>query len=92
MDPWLKGALLTLALLAGVGGGWLSGKRLSLRMPHLAVSTLVLAVGSLGGPLLMERILGRGIWSYGLALVIAGAAAGLVFWPMGEKQGERQWL
>jgi hypothetical protein len=92
MSPWLEGSFLTLALLAGIILGWLVGKRFGLRMPNVPLATLVLIAGSLGGPVLTDRLLGRGIGAYLLALLIAGAATGLTFWPMGEKQGEKKWL
>jgi len=92
MNPWLEGTILTLALLIGIGMGWGAGKGLRLRMPNVPVAALVLLVGSLGGPVLTYRLMGRELGSYLLALLIAGAATGLVFWPMGQKQGEREWL
>lgn len=92
MGPWAQGALLTAALAGGFAAGWFGGKALGARIPSVWVSTLVLVVGSLGGPLLTWEWLGRGTLSYVLALVVAGGAAGIVFWPMGLTQGEREWL
>lgn len=92
MDPWLKAGLLSLALLVGTGAGWLGGKMTGLRMPNVWISAAVLVGGSLGGPALTYKLLGPGLWSYVLALLIAGLATGLTFWPMGERQGEKEWL
>lgn len=92
MTPWAVAGALVWALLSGFGMGWWTGRRLSLRMPNAYTTTLLLLAGSLGGPLLTSRLLGGGLLSFVLALLIAGFAAGLAFWPMGERQGERQWL
>ncbi|MFN3650483.1 MAG: hypothetical protein ACK47B_12970 [Armatimonadota bacterium] len=92
MNPWVQGGILSLALAVGVGAGWLAGRTLRRRSPNAWVSTLILLAGSLGGPLVTYRLLGPGIVSYIAALLIAGLATGFVFWPMGEKQGEREWL
>jgi hypothetical protein len=92
MNPWIEGGILTLTLVIGIAIGWVAGKGLGLRMPNVPVAALVLLVGSLGGPVLTYRLMGRELGSYLVALVIAGAVTGLVFWPMGEKQGKKEWL
>ncbi|HEU4753936.1 MAG TPA: hypothetical protein VFU47_12580 [Armatimonadota bacterium] len=92
MNPWLEGTVLAIALTAGGAVGWVLGSRLRLRLPNAFVTTLVLAVGSLGGPVLTYRLMGPGLWSYILALLLAGVTAGIAFWPMGERQGTREWL
>ncbi len=91
-DGWLEGGLLTLLLLIGFGLGWVAGKLLGIRMPNAYATTVLLIVGSLGGPAVTYHFLGPGMLSYSLALLLAGLTAGLAFWPMGEKQGEREWL
>lgn len=92
MSAWIQAGVLALALIAGFAAGWIAGKRTGLRMPSLWVSAVFLILGSLGGPLLTFKLLGRGDLSYIVALLIAGAATGVVFWPMSLKQGEKQWL
>ena len=92
MSAWVQGGLLSGALVAGFLAGWFGGRALGLRMPSVWISTAVLVAGSLGGPLLTWELIGRGPLSYVAALVIAGGAAGIVFWPMGLPQGEREWL
>jgi hypothetical protein len=92
MSSWTKVGLLSLVLLAAAGAGWLFGARTRLRMPNVWVSSLLLVAGSLGGPALTYKLLGPGLWSYVLALSLAGFCTGLAFWPMGERQGEREWL
>ena len=86
------GAILVVALLTGFVTGWLVGKARRLAMPNVLAATLVLTAGSLGGPLLTYALLGRGTLSYAVALLVAGCSAGITFWPMGETQGQRQWL
>jgi hypothetical protein len=86
------GVLLTLALLAGFGIGWVGGRVLQLAMPNVLTTTLVLTAGSLGAPVFTYIVLGRGALSYTLALLLAGVAAGITFWPMGQPQGRKQWL
>lgn len=63
-----------------------------LRMPSVWISAAALVAGSLGGPALTYKLLGASLWSYILALLIAGLVTGLTFWPMGERQGEKEWL
>ncbi len=92
MNPWAQAAVLSLTLLAGVGAGWLFGKLTGLRMSNVWATTLLLVAGSLGGPAVTYKLMGPGLWSYVLALLVAGFCAGLAFWPMGEKQGEKEWL
>lgn len=86
------GAILVVALITGFVTGWVSGKALRLAMPNVAVTTLVLTAGSLGGPLMTFALFGPGTLSYALALLVAGCTVGITFWPMGETQGQRQWL
>jgi hypothetical protein len=92
MNPWILGGLLTLALLAGFAAGWFGLRRLGVAMPNAWVSFLVLLAGSLGAPAATYHALGATPVSYVTALLAAGFAAGATFWPMGEKQGQRQWL
>jgi hypothetical protein len=92
MSAWTLGGLLVAALLAGFAAGWLTCWRLGLRSPNAAISFLVLLTGSLGGPALGYHVLGSSPMSYALALLAAGFAAGATFWPMGERQGAREWL
>lgn len=84
--------VLIAALVVGFIAGWVVGARVGIRMPNVLVSSVVLVAGSLGGPVLAFSWLGAHRWSHALALVLAGAAAGVTFWPMGQRQGQRQWL
>jgi NhaP-type Na+/H+ or K+/H+ antiporter len=92
MSPSLLGAILVGALLAGFAAGWMGGRALRWTMPNVLTATAVLIAGSLGGPVMSERLIGQGPASYLVAVLIAGFAAGLTFWPMGETQGQRQGL
>lgn len=92
MNGWTFGITLSVALLAGVGAGWLFGKLTGLHSPNVWLTTLILVAGSLGGPALTYKLMGPGVWAYALALLVAGFAAGFSFWPMGERQGEKEWL
>jgi hypothetical protein len=92
LAPAVLGAALAVALVAGFGAGWLAGRTLRLTMPNAAVATAVLVLGSVGGPVVSAAWLGAGPLSFVAAVFVAGGAAGLTFWPMGETQGERRWL
>ena len=92
MNPWVQAGLLSLVLLMAAAAGWLFGKLTGLRMPNVWLTTLLLVAGSLGGPAVTYKLMGPSMWSYVLALSVAGFCTGLAFWPMGEKQGEKEWL
>lgn len=92
MNPWLVGVAVTLALVVGVIVGWLIGALARVRSPNALASTLVLAAGSLGGPVVTTLLLGPGLLGHSLALLVAGLGIGLVFWPLAERPGKRQWF
>lgn len=86
------GVILSISLLGGFIIGWMVGKWSGLLMPNALVTSVLLVAGSVGGPLLTYTLFGPGTLSFAGAVAIAGSAAGLVFWPMGQPQGKRQWL
>ncbi len=92
--PAALATLLSCALLFGTWAGWVIGHRNGWRMPNAVVATAVLVLGALGGPLLTFAAAGGepGPVAFAAAVTIAGLATGLTFWPMGQRQGERQWL
>jgi uncharacterized membrane protein (DUF441 family) len=92
VSSWTLAIVLTTALLAGFCCGWIAGRAFKLRAPNVAIATGILVAGSLGGPLVTYTTLGASAWSHALALLLAGLATGVTFWPMGERQGRRQWL
>jgi hypothetical protein len=92
MTPWVEGVTVTLALVVGVIAGWLIGALSRLRLPNALVTTLALAAGSLGGPVVTTLVLGPGLLAHSLALLIAGLTIGLAYWPLGERPGKRQWF
>lgn len=91
MAPWLQGIILVLSLVVGIGVGWTVGRKIDLRMPNAWVTALVLAAGSLGGPVVTYKTMGPVMPSFILALIICGFCSGLILWPMGEKHGEEEW-
>jgi hypothetical protein len=92
VNPWILGGVLTLALIAGFAVGWFGMRSLGIRMPNAWVSFVVLLAGSLGAPALTYHLIGATPTSFVVALLGAGFCAGATFWPMGQTQGERQWL
>lgn len=92
MNLWLKGGLITAALFIGFAVGWFVGSKLELRPPNVPVATAVLLAGVLGGPWATMALLGPSLLSFLLAMGLAGFSAGIVFWPMGRRQGEKEWL
>ena len=90
MSFWLECMGFVAALLGGFLAGWNIGSMFRLTMPNVMVTVAVLIAGSLGGPVVTFAWLGPGVWSFAVALLVAGAAAGLTFWPMGQTQGTGQ--
>lgn len=91
-SPLTLGIVLSATLLAGFLAGWILFSRLGLRSPNAWVTVVILLAGSVGGPAVTYHVLGARPLSYVLALLAAGFAAGVAFWPMGRTQGTREWL
>jgi hypothetical protein len=88
---WLA-LLLVVGLLAGFAGGWLAARRAGFRSPGPWATFAILLAGSLGGPAVTYTVIGATPPSYIAAVFLAGVSAGVTFWPMGERQGSREWL
>lgn len=92
MNPWIKALVLVVTLLLSVGAGWTLGKLARIHPPALPVSIAIMVAGALGGPVLTYKLLGQSILSFMVALIMAGLAMGIIFWPMSEVESEERWF